>query len=191
METPKGYQTKEKIIRIAARLFFEKGYNATGINEILTKAEIPKGSFYFHFASKKDLAAKVAEYYSCRLEHWFKQTAQGKEWAEFIAALVGDMRKVADQGRHLGCPLGVLGVEIAFVEPDIANQYAQAMDRITAIFSEVLERSGLTAEEAAKMARQAFFIYQGYLQYYRMTRDIEVFNDLLLDVSNIIKQQHL
>lgn len=190
MDNPKGYQTKEKIIRIAARLFFEKGYHATGINEILAKAEVPKGSFYFHFATKKELAAKVAQYYSSRLEHWFKQTAQGRNWPEFISALVADMRMVADQGRHLGCPLGVLGVEVAFVEPDIANQYAQAMDRITAIFSEVLEGSGVAAAETANMARRAFFLYQGYLQYYRMTRRIEVFDHLLRDVSNIIKEHH-
>ncbi|MDP3387753.1 MAG: TetR/AcrR family transcriptional regulator [Eubacteriales bacterium] len=42
MDTNKGQQTKEKIIRTAARLFLEKGYNATGINEILAKTEVPK-----------------------------------------------------------------------------------------------------------------------------------------------------
>lgn len=173
-------------MRIAARLFFEKGYHGTGINEILAKAAVPKGSFYFHFATKKDLGAKVAEYYSNRLEHWFKETAKGRNWKEFIAALVADMLVVAEEGRHLGCPLGVLGVEIALIEPDIAIQYAEAMDRITKIFSEVLEFSGLTKTEADNTAKKAFFLYQGYLQYYRMTKDLVVFGHLLRDVSGLI-----
>ncbi|MDA8210620.1 MAG: TetR/AcrR family transcriptional regulator [Clostridia bacterium] len=188
MTTSKGYQTKEKIIATAARLFLTKGYHATGINELLAKADVPKGSFYFHFASKKELASKVAEYYSNRLEHWIKQTAQGKNWAEFISALVEDMKVVADQGRHLGCPLGVLGVEIAFVEPALATEYARAMDRLVVIFTEVLERSELAPAEAATVARRAFALYQGHLQYYRMTKQVEVFDRILWDLISIYKQ---
>lgn len=186
MNTTKGYQTKEKLIRIAARLFLEKGYHATGINEILAKAEVPKGSFYFHFKTKKELAVKVAEYYANRIEEWFNQTAQGRSWRDFIAALVADMKIVAEKGRHLGCPLGVLGVEIALTEPDISNKYAESMDRITAIFCEVLKVSGLSSSEADNMAKKAFFIYQGYLQYYRMTKKLEVFDLILRDVGNLV-----
>lgn len=186
MHTVKGQQTKEKIIATAARLFLAKGYHGTGINEILAKADVPKGSFYFHFTGKKELAAKVAEYYSNRLELWFQQTAQGKKWPEFIGELVRDMQEMAQKGRHMGCPLGVLGVEIAFVEPELALDYAREMDRIVGIFAQVLEYSGLPPAMTHNIARRAFAMYQGHLQYYRMTKRVEVFESLLADLCSLV-----
>ncbi|HEX3031840.1 MAG TPA: TetR/AcrR family transcriptional regulator, partial [Bacillota bacterium] len=188
VDTTKGAQTKEKIICIAARLFLEKGYNATGINEILEKSRVPKGSFYFHFANKKELASLVAEYYSRRLESWFRQCADGKNWPDFIAALVRDMKSLAETGQHRGCPLGVLGVEIAFVEPEIAGQYARSMDLLMGIFGQVLVNSGFTPETAGHLARKAYFLLQGYLQYYRVTSQAQIFDDLQRDVTNMVKQ---
>lgn len=165
-----------------------KGYHGTGINEILVEADVPKGSFYFHFTSKKDLARQVAEYYSTRLEIWVARVAEGKTWPEFITALVEEMKVLADDGRYFGCPLGVLGVEIAFVEPSLAQGYAQAMDRITLIFAGVLARAGLSSPEAAIMAKRAFALYQGHLQYYRLTKQVEVFERMVEDLLSILKK---
>lgn len=186
MEASKGLRTKEKIIRTAARLFLQKGYHATGINEILAQTGVPKGSFYFHFKSKKELTSHVAQFYSDRLQAWFEETAKNKKWNEFIGSLVADMKLMAQKGRHFGCPLGVIGVEIALHEPEITGQYVQVMDNIMKIFSGVLESSGVDSTEAPSAARRAFILYQGYLQYYRMTRNIEVFDYLLNDVTRML-----
>jgi len=171
---------------IFTRLFLEKGYNATGINEILAKAEVPKGSFYFHFKSKKEVSEHVAQYYSLRMIEWIEKTAEGRNWKDFISLLVEDMKKMALKGRHHGCPLGVLGIEIAFTEPDLAKKYAESMEKIMVIFSEVLKRSDVPIEQVQDVSRRAFILYQGYLQYYRMTKNIELFDKLQNDVGNII-----
>jgi hypothetical protein len=47
---------RESIIRHGALLVHCKGYNNTGLSEILKAAGVPKGSFYFYFKSK-DLQA--------------------------------------------------------------------------------------------------------------------------------------
>lgn len=46
---------KDRILDVASRLFFEQGYNLTGINQIIDEAAIARGSLYNHFASKTDL----------------------------------------------------------------------------------------------------------------------------------------
>lgn len=46
---------RQTIIATASTLFYEKGYNLTGINEIITKAGIAKATMYSHFKSKEDL----------------------------------------------------------------------------------------------------------------------------------------
>ena len=47
--------TRKKIVDTAARLFYEQGYNSTGINQIIAEAGIAKASLYAHFSSKEDL----------------------------------------------------------------------------------------------------------------------------------------
>lgn len=46
--------TKEKFIETAYKLFEVKGYNATGLNEILRESGAPKGSLYYHFPNGKE-----------------------------------------------------------------------------------------------------------------------------------------
>ena len=46
---------KEVIIESAWELFSEKGYDQTTINDIISKAGISKGSFYYYFRSKDTL----------------------------------------------------------------------------------------------------------------------------------------
>jgi len=64
METPE-LATRERLITTAAVLFREKGYHGTGLNEILSAANAPKGSLYHHFpAGKPDLGLAAADWAS-------------------------------------------------------------------------------------------------------------------------------
>lgn len=55
---------KEQIIKKGMNVLKEKGYNGCGVAEIIKKANIPKGSFYYYFKSKEDFAVEVLKYYS-------------------------------------------------------------------------------------------------------------------------------
>lgn len=46
---------RQNIIDTASRLFYDKGYNLTGINEIISEASIAKATLYSHFKSKEDI----------------------------------------------------------------------------------------------------------------------------------------
>lgn len=52
---------REKIIETAWKLFNEKGFGETTINDIIREADISKGTFYYHFRSKDDLLGTLAE----------------------------------------------------------------------------------------------------------------------------------
>ena len=55
----KGELRREAIIRTAERLFFEKGYEETSIQDILDELSISKGGFYHHFDSKIALLSEI------------------------------------------------------------------------------------------------------------------------------------
>lgn len=47
---------KERIVETASDLFYNQGYNQTGINQIIDEAGVAKASMYQHFRSKEDIA---------------------------------------------------------------------------------------------------------------------------------------
>ncbi|MCD7035903.1 TetR/AcrR family transcriptional regulator [Metabacillus sp. GX 13764] len=56
-------QKKKLIIDEAVRLFAQKGYHASSIQEIADQCGISKGSFYSYFKSKEDLIVTASRYY--------------------------------------------------------------------------------------------------------------------------------
>ncbi len=55
MAQKRSEDTRSQIIEAAVQLFCRSGYDATGVAEICSMAEVSKGAFYHHFPSKKDL----------------------------------------------------------------------------------------------------------------------------------------
>jgi AcrR family transcriptional regulator len=61
---------RERIIETTFQLFARQGYNSTGINQIISEAEVARASFYQHFKSKEDLCV---EFLKVRHEYWFQE----------------------------------------------------------------------------------------------------------------------
>ena len=57
----KGDLRKKQILSTAESLFAERGYEATGIQDILDVLHLSKGSFYHHFESKEQVLQKICE----------------------------------------------------------------------------------------------------------------------------------
>lgn len=55
---------RETLLKAAIAAFHHNGYHATGVQEIVTSAGIPKGSFYAHFESKHALGLAALARYS-------------------------------------------------------------------------------------------------------------------------------
>lgn len=55
--------TRRRIIESAVDLFDELGYGETGLADVLQRAGVSKGAFYYHFDSKEALAAAIIDQY--------------------------------------------------------------------------------------------------------------------------------
>ena len=58
------HESKTRILGAALRVFREKGYSATRIEDVCEAAGLTKGSFFHHFSSKEELAIAAADYWS-------------------------------------------------------------------------------------------------------------------------------
>lgn len=48
-------RTKRKIFETSMKLFAEKGYDGTSIEEITSEVGVAKGTLYYHFSSKEEI----------------------------------------------------------------------------------------------------------------------------------------
>jgi AcrR family transcriptional regulator len=53
-----------ELLDVAQKLFFQKGYELTSVNDIIEKVGVAKGTFYHYFSSKDDLLDKIVERWS-------------------------------------------------------------------------------------------------------------------------------
>ena len=57
----KGEKRKLELLKIAYEMFVSKGYENTSVDEIIEKAGIAKGTFYYHFKSKEQMLEEVID----------------------------------------------------------------------------------------------------------------------------------
>ncbi|MBR0307589.1 MAG: TetR/AcrR family transcriptional regulator [Mogibacterium sp.] len=68
---------REKIIDASWELFHEKGFGETTINDIIHKADISKGTFYYYFRSKDNLLDTLSEILDREYERLEKEEPEG------------------------------------------------------------------------------------------------------------------
>jgi len=109
------HDTRERIVEAARHLFWEKGYTATGLAEMLERAGANSGSFYHFFDSKDALLQTVLDTYVALLEPHIVRpawSATADPLARVFALLDGYRRRLIDTDCRYGCPIGRLALEI-------------------------------------------------------------------------------
>ena len=61
MNMTKGERTRKKLLDIAYELFLSKGYEETSVEDILSRAQIAKGTYYYYFESKEQMLEEVID----------------------------------------------------------------------------------------------------------------------------------
>src|SRR3979409_2179263 len=63
---------REKVLDVAGTLFRERGFDGIGVADIMKRAGLTHGGFYFQFASKDDLVAEISSRVLAR-EGWMQR----------------------------------------------------------------------------------------------------------------------
>lgn len=100
-----------KLIDIGTAIILEKGYHAAGLQEILSAAEVPKGSFYYYFKSKEDFCVAIITrftnlYTEKQLSFLSDQSLPAHERLRLFFSRERDNFQMQD------CPQGCLGVKL-------------------------------------------------------------------------------
>ena len=108
--------TRERLVQAAVYLFYAKGYEATGMAELLAYAQANSGSFYHFFDGKEDLLLEVLRWYQQNLEPvlirpLYEQIPDPIE--RIFGLLDGYRQRILMTECTFGCPIGRLALEVA------------------------------------------------------------------------------
>jgi TetR/AcrR family transcriptional repressor of nem operon len=113
--------TRTLLIRCGVELCTEKGFQVSGINDLLQRVGAPKGSFYHFFPSKHAFGEAVidayAEYFARKLSRHLDDTSLPalKRLANFVNEAQKGMEKFEFKR---GCLVGNLGQELSSLDED-------------------------------------------------------------------------
>ncbi len=175
--------TRERLIQAAMELFWEKGYAATGIAELLERTRANSGSFYYFFKGKEDLLLAVLDQYLENLHPALVEPAcRGiADPIERIFALLARYRALVLQTDcTYGCPIGRLALEISPDQREVHRKIAANFDGWCEAVRHCLEQAGpgLPAEvDRRKLAHFVLAVMEGGVMQSRSHRSIEPFDD--------------
>lgn len=119
-------RNRTAVLRSAARLFREHGYNGVNIDRIMADAGLTRGTFPTYFKSKKELFS-AAIGFEPDFERRLSERA-GSDLNAEAAAIAADYLKPAH--RHLtwpGCVLASLSQDVARAEPEAQEAFAEVL----------------------------------------------------------------
>lgn len=112
--------TRQRLVDAARNLFWEQGYTATGIAQILKTARARPGSLYYCFPTKEDLLLEVLEWYKANLHPQVVDPvfSRVQDPIERIFGIL-DGYRLNLLGRKFthGCPVGSLALELSNSHP--------------------------------------------------------------------------
>jgi TetR/AcrR family transcriptional repressor of nem operon len=112
----KKKDTRAEIINAGIELFSLQGYSATGIDAVLKRAGVPKGSFYHYFGSKEEFGLAVIDHFGeayAAIVATFLVNPELTPLNRLRVYLETGLTRLTHNQCTRGCLLGNLGQELA------------------------------------------------------------------------------
>jgi len=128
--------TKRKLLETAIELISESSYGSVSVDDICAKAGVNKGSFYYAFKSKSDLAVAAYErHWETKrpvMDHIFSPQIPPLQRLDMVCqGIIDDQKqKYAAYGKMLGCPFCSIGSELSTQDENIRRKAEQVTARM-------------------------------------------------------------
>ncbi|HTL71856.1 MAG TPA: TetR/AcrR family transcriptional regulator [bacterium] len=187
---------KERLMDAVLELIWSGSYGSTTIDHICEKAGVKKGSFYYFFKSKSELAAEAFDVSwkskRAELDSMFSPTVPPlerlKKYFDFGYQFQSQIK--AKHGKVLGCPQVTLGCEICTQEDALQKKIQAIMEQKSKYIESAIRdahAAGLVdAPDPAAKARMLLAYYQGLLTQARIRNDVEILREAHTGMNTIL-----
>jgi TetR/AcrR family transcriptional repressor of nem operon len=180
---------KDRLMDAVRELIWTGSYGSTTIDQICAKAGVKKGSFYYFFDSKADVAEAALD-----REWGLKRPELDAIFSPTVAPL-DRLKKYCDHiyqfqaeilskcGCVLGCPLFSLGAEVSTQESKLQKKIQEILDQKRKYLESAIRDAAaaglIDAPDAAQKARVLFAYYQGLSTNARIENSLDGLKDAM------------
>jgi TetR/AcrR family transcriptional repressor of nem operon len=133
--------TRSKILEVGSRIIHQKGFNNTGIQEILDGAGVPKGSFYFYFKSKEDFGLALIDEFDSLVGGHLASILEIDSLSplERLKSFFSFFRNFfLEENCTKGCPIGNLSQELSDVNENIRKRLDESFNSLGSLIETCL-----------------------------------------------------
>lgn len=181
--------SKEKILEAAARLFQVKGYNATGLNEILKESNSPKGSLYYYFPNgKEELALEAIKLSSITIQNRLKSTLENianpiKAVERLIDNIIEDLDK---EGKPKDISISLIALETYLTSETLRKACEEAFLTLEKLYAEKLIQCGIEKEAAKELGRFLQVMIEGAITVSSTQKSPEALLSVKKQIGNLL-----
>lgn len=156
--------SRERILIAAAELFQTKGFNATGLNEILKESGSPKGSLYYYFPKgKEELALEAIKLSTHNIKgNLKKDMLEYKNPIKAVQAVVNHIiEDLKRDGKPKDISLSLLSLETYSSSEVLKEACRTSFMELQQIYSNKLTQNGISEEVAAFLSMTILTLLEG------------------------------
>ena len=181
-------ETRDRVVKIAAKMMREKGPDGVGVAEVMREADLTHGGFYAHFSSKDVfLTESLKEILSQAAEKRQKLT-EGLPPREALAAYVDyyvSARHRDNPGS--GCPIVALNSELPRQSKKFRTAFDEGVKGLVAWLAQLMADAGIADSE--RRAAATLSALAGAVALSRAVADSDLSDALLKTAKSGIKVQ--
>lgn len=168
---------RDRLIEVAADLFYRNGIHATGVDRILAEASVAKMTLYKHFKSKEDLIIAAFERSEKEWREWFVSAVEGRaiEPKAKLLAIFDALEEYFDRDGWNGCPFIKASSEFPDLENPVHRVAAHHQKMTRAYLTDIAAEAG--APDPGALAAQLHVLLEGAIATAQLTGDTSVVKD--------------
>jgi TetR/AcrR family transcriptional repressor of lmrAB and yxaGH operons len=181
--------TKEKFIETASRLFEIKGYNATGLNEILAESGAPKGSLYYHFPKgKEQLALEAINLAGEKIKNKIKDALDNIE--DPVEAIIYNIENIAtiidNEQKTKDISISLIALETYLTSEILRKACEEIFISLENIYAEKLNKSGINKDKAYELGGAIAAMIEGGITYSLTKKNGDSLRLIAKQIPNLI-----
>lgn len=180
---------KERLMAAVLHLIWEESYGAITIDDICRRADVRKGSFYYFFPGKAELAVAAiekmwkSEWKPFLDQHLSPDIEPAQRWLGYFEASVSaQTRKAEMHGKVLGCPVCSMGNEVCtkqiLVSAAVREIYVRKRRYYESSIRDAIAAGVMESCNPAEKATALFGLLDGLIAQARIMNDIKILNHL-------------
>lgn len=187
---------RERILAAAQSLIEQRGYSALGVAEICKAAGVPKGSFYYFFDSKEELALTVLdEHWAGRRDAWTGILGGDRPPLERLRRLfeATEAEQRAGQqtcGTVSGCLFGNLTLEMSnqteAIRARLQGIFDAQVDMVGSLIDEARERGEVVVSDTHQAARSIVAQLEGQVLFAKLYNNTSLADTLWTSALSLL-----